>query len=189
MQLELLYAALYTIVFYLAAFGLAFLFSWLSYWVFRKLQARLQARRGPPIYQPIADLIKLFGKERFVPKLANKTLYILAPFIALTTVLLLVYIIPPGDIFWPGSLSWDLIVILYLLLMFTFAFVIAGWASASPWGKIGASREVTIMLSVELPLAITMLLPALALNRWGAPLSLTINTVLAAQTGQYVFPP
>jgi NADH-quinone oxidoreductase subunit H len=188
MQLELLFATLYTIVFYLAALGLAFLFSWLSYWVFRKLQARLQARRGPPLYQPIADLIKLFGKERFVPALANKTLYILAPFIALATILLLVYIIPPGMIGWPGSLSWDLIVILSLSLMFTFSFVIAGWVSASPWGKIGASREVSVMLSVELPLALTMLLPALALNRWGAPLSLSINTVLTAQTGQYIFP-
>ncbi len=188
MQLDLLFAALYTIVFYLAAFGLAFLFSWLSYWIFRKLQARLQARRGPPIYQPIADIIKLFGKERFVPKLANKTLYVLAPFIALTTILLLVYIIPPGYIGWPGGNSWDLIVILSLSLMFTFAFVIAGWVSASPWGKIGASREVSIMLSVELPLAITMLLPALALDRWGSTLSLSINEVMAAQASFHIFP-
>ena len=173
--------------FYFAAIGLAFLFSWLACWLFRKLSARLQARRGPPFYQPIADIIKLFGKERFLPKLANKTIYILAPLIALSAILVLCFMIPPGVPYWPATLSWDLIVILYFSVIFSIAFVIAGWASGSPWGEIGASREVAILLSVELPLAITMLIPSLALSRFGFGLSLSITTVITAQTGPFLW--
>ncbi|MFX0168676.1 MAG: complex I subunit 1 family protein [Candidatus Hodarchaeota archaeon] len=172
---------------YFAAIGLAFIFSWLAYWVFRKVSARLQARRGPPWYQPIADIVKLLGKERFLPKLAHKTVYILAPLIALSAILALSFMVPPGVSYWPGAVSWDLIVILYFSVMFSVAFVLAGWASGSPWGKIGSSREVTILLSVELPLAISLLIPSLAISGFGSELSLSITTVIIAQVGQFVW--
>ncbi len=184
---DMMFDILIVIGFYFAAIGLAFIFSWLAYWLFRKLSARLQARRGPPFYQPIADIIKLFGKERFIPKLAHKTIYILAPLIALSAILVLCFMIPPGVTYWPATLSWDLIVILYFSVIFSIAFVIAGWASGSPWGKIGASREVAILLSVELPLAIAILIPSLALSRFGFGLSLSITTMIAAQTGPFLW--
>ena len=172
---------------YFAAIGLAFFFSWGGAWVFRKLSARLQARRGPPWYQPVADIIKLFGKERFLPSLANKFLYILSPLLALSAILILSFLIPPGVLNWAYPLSFDLIVILYLSVMFSLAFVIAGWASGSPWGKIGASREVAIILSVELPLAIAILIPSLALARGGYGFTLSISDVILAQEGNFLW--
>jgi len=178
-----MYGMLIFVGYYFASMGLAFAFSWMGCWLFRKLSARLQARRGPPWYQPVADLIKLFGKEPFVPKLANRTLYVLAPLMALSSILVLAFMVPPGLSSWPGSLSWDLIVILYISVMFSLAFVIAGWSSGSLWGKIGASREVAIILSVELPLAISLLIPSLALIRLGYGLSLSLGAVIAAQVG------
>ena len=182
-----LFDYLLIIAFYFAAIGLAFFFSWGAAWVFRKLSARLQARKGPPSYQPIADIIKLFGKERFIPRLANKFLYILSPLLALSAVLILSFMIPPGTPFWPGPLAFDLIVILYFSVMFSLTFVIAGWASGSPWGKIGASREVAMILSVELPLAIALLIPSLALARVGSGFSLSITDVIAAQEGIFIW--
>ncbi len=173
--------------YYFGSMGLSFFFSWGGVWLFRKLSARLQARKGPPWYQPIADIIKLFGKERFVPKLANKTIFILSPMIALSSILALSFMIPPGTPHWPGLLSWDLIVILYFSVMFSLTFVLAGWASGSPWGKIGASREVSIILSVELPLAISLLIPALALSRLGFGLTLSITNIIAAQLGPFLW--
>ena len=182
---------LISVLLYFVAIGLAFFFSWGGAWVFRKLSARLQARRGPPWYQPVADIIKLFGKERFLPQLANKFLYILSPLLALSAILILSLMIPPGISNWPGPFAWDLIVILYFSVMFSLAFVIAGWASGSPWGKIGASREVALILSVELPLAITILIPSLALAQGGYAgvygFSLSITDVILAQEGNFLW--
>ena len=41
-----------------------------SSWVDRKVTARLQWRVGPPWYQPVADVLKLFGKETVVSRTA-----------------------------------------------------------------------------------------------------------------------
>ncbi|MFX1318872.1 MAG: complex I subunit 1 family protein [Promethearchaeota archaeon] len=188
--MQTVFVYLFIITLYFAAIGLAFFFSWGAAWVFRKLSARLQARRGPPAYQPIADIIKLFGKERFIPALANKFLYIFSPMLALSAILILSFMIPPGTPFWPPILppiTFDLIVILYFSVMFSLAFVIAGWASGSTWGKIGASREVAMILSVELPLAIALLIPSLALTRGGFGFSLSITDVVAAQQGTFIW--
>ena len=68
---------------YFSSIILCFAFGWLSYWFFRKFTAKLQSRVGPPWYQPIADVIKLMGKEFFVPGLANRLIYIVAPFVGL----------------------------------------------------------------------------------------------------------
>ena len=103
-MLDLLFILGFYVGFFFAAIGLAFVFSWLALWLFRKLSARLQARKGPPWYQPIADIVKLFGKERFIPQLAHKTVYILAPLIALSAILVLCFLVPPGVVYWPGVL-------------------------------------------------------------------------------------
>ncbi|TRO54279.1 NADH-quinone oxidoreductase subunit H [Candidatus Bathyarchaeota archaeon] len=186
-MMQTVFDYLFIIALYFAVIGLAFFFSWGASWVFRKLSARLQARRGPPAYQPIADIIKLFGKERFTPALSNKFLYILSPLLALSAILILSFMIPPGTPLWPGPLAFDLIVILYFSVMFSLAFVIAGWASGSTWGKIGASREVVMILSVELPLAIALLIPSLALARGGFSFSLSITDVISAQQGTFIW--
>lgn len=165
---------------YVSSAVLCFVFSWISCWSFRKLRARFQSRRGPPWYQPIADIIKLLGKELFIPKLANKSLYILAPLIALSSILTLSFIISPGIAEWIGSTSWDLIVILYLSILFSVTFIIAGAASASPWGKIGASRETAMILSVEFPFMFSLILPSIVINRLG-PLSLSLNDIIKNQ--------
>jgi len=152
----------------------------LGYWFFRKFTAKLQSRVGPPWYQPIADIIKLLGKEVFIPGLANRLVYVAAPFVALSTIMVLSFIIPPGLIDWIGSYSWDLIIVLYLSVLSSVAFVIAGASSASPWGRIGASRETIVIFSVELPLIIALIVPSIALGKVGLP-SLSINDVINAQ--------
>ena len=177
---DLMTDALSVIGGYLSLITLGFLFSWASYWSFRKLSARFQSRKGPPWYQPIADIIKLLGKELFIPKLANKTLYTLAPMLALSSILTLTFLISPGITNWIGSTSWDLIVILYLSVLFSITFIISGAASASPWGKIGASRETALILSVELPFALSLLVPSIAMSRLGI-LSLSLNDIIANQ--------
>ena len=52
----------------------------------RKIYARLQNRQGPPWFQPLADFLKLLGKETVVPELANKKAFPFLPVLALAAV-------------------------------------------------------------------------------------------------------
>ena len=54
-------------------------------WVDRKVTALVQWRVGPPWYQPVADVIKLMGKENMMPATARGTGFLLAPIIALSS--------------------------------------------------------------------------------------------------------
>ena len=69
-------------------------------WVVRKVTALIHHRVGPPVLQPLYDVLKLLGKETHIPEAANKPIFISAPVIGLASVLLLsvllwgVYFIP-----------------------------------------------------------------------------------------------
>jgi NADH-quinone oxidoreductase subunit H len=132
----------------------------------RKLYARFQNRVGPPWFQPVADLIKLFAKSEVVPEEADRTMFILVPLIALTaTVVAYLYIPLWGTkalFYFPG----DLIVILYLLTLPTFTFFLGGWYSRSLYATIGAVRSVTQLFAYEIPLLLALLAPALLANSW-----------------------
>src|SRR5579872_5518978 len=71
-------------------------------WVERKVIAHIQVRLGPSrvgphgLLQPLADVIKLITKEDLIPPHANKFLYLLAPFLAVTMALISISVIPFG---------------------------------------------------------------------------------------------
>ena len=71
-------------------------------WVERKVIAHIQVRPGPyrvgphGLLQPLADVIKLITKEDLMPSYVNRTLYLAAPFIAITMALLSICVIPFG---------------------------------------------------------------------------------------------
>ncbi len=121
-------------------------------WIDRKLTARLQWRVGPPLYQPWADFLKLLHKEQIIPVGAYGAAFVLAPFISFASVLLVALILPVGGIPPPFGFVGDLIVVLYLLAIPGIAAMIGGSASANPYGSVGASREMVLLLSYELPL-------------------------------------
>jgi NADH-quinone oxidoreductase subunit H len=158
-------------------FAFSFIVSWFFYWVFRKLRARLQARRGPPWYQPLIDLVKLFSKETILPITAQKTYFILAPLMALASLLLALILMPIGFTSAPAAFVGDLIVVIYLLLMFGVSTALAGSASGSPYGAIGASRELSLIIGYEAVFAAGALVPALAAK------SLLLDNIVALQAG------
>ena len=51
----------------------------------RKLYAKLQNRIGPPWYQPLADFLKLLGKETIIPEKANAKMFQGIPVFALAS--------------------------------------------------------------------------------------------------------
>jgi len=141
---------------FICVVGLSAIFSMLYRGVDRKLVAHMQGRIGPPVIQPFRDVRKLLMKENIIPDGAISWLFTAAPFVCLiTSALLLLYIPLFGQEALLGGYG-DAILIIYLLILPSLALVLAGFASSSPYATVGAQREMVIMMSYELPLAITV---------------------------------
>jgi NADH-quinone oxidoreductase subunit H len=132
----------------------------------RKVYARLQNRVGPPWYQPVADLFKLFGKESVIPEEADRRMFTLSPIFALAAVVAAFLYIPLWSRTALFSFAGDLVVVLYLLLIPTLTFFLGGWYSRSVFATIGAVRSITQLFAYEIPLLIALLSPALLANSW-----------------------
>jgi formate hydrogenlyase subunit 4 len=137
----------------LLAPGLAGLIRW--------MKARLQNRRGAPLWQPYLDLRKLFGKEVVVSSNAS-WLFRAAPFVIFSSVVAAVALVPVLVAPVIFDTMGDLIVLVYLLLLGTFFLALAGLDPGSAFGGMGASREVTVAALAEPTVALAVF--ALALS-------------------------
>lgn len=133
----------------------------LASWVDRKVTARVQYRVGPPWYQSFVDFIKLLGKEIIVPEGASKITFLSAPVFGLVAVTLVSTIIWMANISPQKTFLGDLIVVLYLLTIPAISLIIGGFASKNPISSIGASREMKLVLSYELPFILAILVPVI----------------------------
>ena len=127
----------------------------------RKIVARFQRRVGPPLYQPFIDLVKLTRKEIIVPETAHLQAFRLAPLLGFAGMMVAVILIPIAGVYQGLEFSGDLLVLLYLLSLPAIALMIGGSASSSPFGAVGFSREIVMMMSYELPLLLVLLTVAL----------------------------
>jgi len=154
------------ILFYIlayAGFGLIAtpLLGILGSWVDRKITARVQWRVGPPLAQPLYDLVKLMGKEIIIPRGCSRWTFLMAPvmgFSAAALVATLLWV----TLIWPEkSFTGDLIVVLYFLLVPSIAVILGGFASRNPIASLGASREMKLMMADELPFLLAILVPVI----------------------------
>lgn len=133
----------------------------LASWVDRKVTAKVQWRVGPPWYQPFVDVVKLLGKETLVPKGASKATFLMAPLVGLAGITLVSTILWMINLNPARSFIGDLIVIIYLLTIPSMALIIGGFASRNPLASLGASREMKLILSYELPFLLAVLVPVI----------------------------
>jgi len=137
-------------------------------WVERKIEARMQNRVGPAftgpagILQPFADFVKLLTKEDIVPRDAKKTVFRFAPILAFSIMVFALCFLPVdglGTI--PNSgFAGDLVFVMTLVTVANFLLFLSGWASANPYGTIGAARVLTQFLGYDIPLFLLALTPA-----------------------------
>lgn len=127
----------------------------------RKGAAYYQSRIGPPLRQPYWDLKKLMLKQTIVPENAVGWIFKGSPLLSFaSSVVLLIYIVLPYFMHLAGLdhnfiRSGDLILVVYLLMIPAIAMVAGGFASGSPYAAVGAQREMVILMSTELPIAVT----------------------------------
>ncbi|MDD5237209.1 MAG: NADH-quinone oxidoreductase subunit H [Candidatus Omnitrophica bacterium] len=138
----------------------------LAEFIDRRLYARLQNRQGPRWFQPLADFIKLLGKEDIVPQEADTTVFRLMPLVALSATVAAFFYIPLWGTEAMFSFNGDIIVVLYLLMLPTLCFFLGGWYSRSVFSSIGAVRVLTQLFAYEVPLFICILASSLLANTW-----------------------
>ena len=141
----------------------------------RKLNARIQSRRGPvirvppawrdinrtKILQPLYDILKLFSKSTFIPEKASP-FFIMGPVMALVCAVLATFFVPIADVSF--DYSFGLVVLFYLLMGEILCVIVGGVASGSLFAVIGGVREIELMLTNEIPFILGTFALAISYN-------------------------
>ena len=158
-------------------------------WLERRMLALWQDRYGPNRAGPfgllivLADTIKLFFKEDWVPPFADKKVFVIAPAIVMVSALMGFVIIP----FAPGFIVSDLnIGILFFLAassMGAYSIILGGWASNNKYALLGAMRGAAQMISYEVFMGLAIMGVVILSG------SFSLHTIVEAQRGMwYVVP-
>jgi NADH-quinone oxidoreductase subunit H len=152
----------------------------------RKLIGRFQHRYGPnrvgPVgmMQPLADIVKLAGKQVFRPDAAVPLLYALGPALVIFSGITTIAILPFGDVkdgvgFYGIDVS---IGVLYFFAFGSLAFyglLLSGWSSGSKYSFLGAMRSAAQLISYEISMGLALLGPIMMAG------SLSLVSIVEAQ--------
>jgi NADH-quinone oxidoreductase subunit H len=134
----------------------------------RKLIGRLQNRYGPNrvgpvgLVQPLADIVKLAGKEMFRPQAAVPFLFAIAPAIVIFSGIVTLAILPFGNV-QDGIGLYGIDVSIGVLYFFAFGSIsfygllLGGWASGSKYSFLGAMRSAAQLISYEISMGLALL--------------------------------
>ena len=145
--------------------GLAFvmLVAPLLTWVERRLLGFLQDRPGPNrvgpfgILQVVADGIKLLFKQDWIPPFADPGIFVLAPAIAMATVMLALAVIPATPVIGIiGNLNVGLLFFLAMSGLGVYSVVLAGWSSNNKFSLLGGMRAAAQMVSYEVFMGLSL---------------------------------
>ena len=158
----------------------------------RKVAGFFQDRLGPNragifgLLQPVADGVKLFFKEEFMPAKADKVLYILGPCLTMLVALLSSAVIPWGNTLEIGDKVFSLqmadinIGVLYAFAVVSigvYGVMIGGWASNNKYALMGSVRAASQMISYELAMSMSIVTIVMTSG------SLSLNEIVSQQHG------
>lgn len=135
------------------------------HWFDRKLVARFEGRVGPPWYQPLADVVKLFAKEDILPEGTNPIFASLLPMVSFASVLTAGFYIP---IAFQGGASFegDFIVIVFLLSLPSLLYFLGGWTTSGVYSVLGGNRSLLQYFSYEVLFLLAVSGTAIASGSW-----------------------
>jgi len=113
-----------------------------------KMEARLQCRRGPSLFQPYYNLVKLLQKDAVVSETAS-WIFRATPYVTFVSILLIALLVPVLSSQVPLNFIGDIILIIYLFALGRFFLALSSLDTGSAFGGMGSSREMTISSMAE----------------------------------------
>jgi NADH-quinone oxidoreductase subunit H len=132
-------------------------------WVERRMIGIWQDRLGPNrvgpfgILQSFADLLKILGKEDWIPPFSEKLVFILAPIIGAVCVLMSFAVIPFSPDIGVSDLNIGLLFFLAMASLAVYSVVLAGWASNSKYALLGGMRAAAQTVSYEVFMGLSVM--------------------------------
>ena len=132
-------------------------------WVERRLLSVWQDRYGPNrtgpfgLLQVLADMVKIFFKEDWIPPFADKAVFVLAPTVIMVTVLMSFAIIPVAPDIFVVDLNIGILFFLAMSSLGAYSLVLAGWASHNKYSLIGGLRAAAQMITYEVFMGLSVM--------------------------------
>jgi NADH-quinone oxidoreductase subunit H len=132
-------------------------------WLERRLLAVWQDRYGPNrvgpfgLLQVLADMIKIFFKEDWIPPFADKAVFIGAPALIVAAVLMSFAVLPVAPRIFVADLNIGLLFILAMSSVGVYGIVLAGWSSDNKYALLGSLRAAAQMLSYEVFMGLSLM--------------------------------
>jgi NADH-quinone oxidoreductase subunit H len=141
----------------------ALLFSAGVIWTERRLLGLLQERYGPNragpfgALQVVADMLKIFTKENWIPPFADKAVFVIAPAIILITNLATFAVVPISPLFLVSDINIGLLFFLAMSSFAVYSVALAGWSSNNKFSLLGGIRAVGQMVSYEVFMGLSLM--------------------------------
>lgn len=129
----------------------------------RKFCGYLQQRLGPNrfgprgIFQSVADVVKLLGKEDIIPEKTDKLVFVMASLLVMVPALLIYAVLPFGKNMISANLNLGLLYFLAISGTSSIPILMAGWGSNNKYSLLGGMRVVAQMISYEIPMIFSLL--------------------------------
>lgn len=158
-------------------------------WLERRMLALWQDRYGPNRAGPfgllivLADTLKLFFKEDWIPPFADRKVFVIAPAIVMISALMGFVIIPFAPGFMVSDINIGILFFLAASSMGAYSIILGGWASNNKYALLGAMRGAAQMISYEVFMGLSIMGVVILSG------SFSLHTIVEAQAGMwYVVP-
>ncbi len=158
-------------------------------WAERRLLGMWQERYGPNrvgpggILQSLADMIKIFTKEDWIPPFADKAVFILTPAIVIVTTLMSFAVVPIAPGFVVVDANMGVLFFLGMSALAAYSVIVGGWASNSKFAFLGSLRATAQLLSYEVFMGLSLMGSVLLAG------SFNLSDIVEAQRGGWFIVP
>ncbi len=175
-------------------FAVSLVIAMYSTYAERKVAAFMQDRIGPDragpfgILQPLADGVKMFMKEEFIPNPSDKILFLVGPCVAMFTACISSAVIPWGDTLTinghvlslqVADINIGILYVFGVVSMGVYGIMIGGWASNNKYSMIGAIRASSQLISYEISMGLALISVIMISG------SVSVKTIVEQQQGAH----